>query len=680
MTTTMLFYLTMTILLGFSVALFQYKPWFKSDKIYWVLSVLRALSIAALLLLLFNPKINLNFSRIIKPKLNILLDNTQSIKFLNKDKILDSVYNILISNKTLNEKFDIESYTFDKDLNATSRLDFKAPQTNLGKSLQTLNEIQMELYRDDQAAAILISDGNQTIGSSYLYNSNSNSQPVFPLMLGDSTAYLDLKIQHLNVNKYTFLGNIFPVEVFVNYNVNRNIRTDLRVYSANTLVAKKTVSLTPKDNSQSIEIFLKANKIGLQSYRLSLDPLLDEKLTTNNFKEFGIEVIDQQIKIALISDSSHPDLGAFKSMISTQKNYSIELLSPASFLDSAEDYTIAILYQPNSNFSRVYDLIKNNNINTFTVGGTHTDWGFLNNIQTNFKQEITQQYESFQAFINPNFDAFALDAEDFEKYPPLKSVFGATKLTGQNRILLYKSINNLSSQQPLLFSFESNGSRHIVLLAENIWKWRLYVYRQQQLFKKVDDYFMALFKYLSTQQSADRLRVNHESIFDGSTPIVIYAQYFGVNFEFNRNANIEIEITSKDLEATAKFPMLLENNTYAANLESLKPGSYSYKVRLKNKEFSKAGRFEILPYNIESQFLNADISKLRELASQTKAKAFYDFQTEILIQELTNNKRFKSIQKVEKKSVPLIHFKWLLLILIFSLASEWFLRKYNGLI
>ena len=191
---------------------------------------------------------------------------------------------------------------------------------------------------------------------------------------------------------------------------------------------------------------------------------------------------------------------------------------------------------------------------------------------------------------------------------------------------------------------------------------------------------MALFKYLSTQQSADRLRVNHESIFDGSTPIVIYAQYFGVNFEFNRNANIEIEITSKDLEATVKFPMLLENNTYAANLESLKPGSYSYNVRLKNKEFSKAGRFEILPYNIESQFLNADISKLRELASQTKAKAFYDFQTEILIQELTNNKRFKSIQKVEKKSVPLVHFKWLLLILIISLASEWFLRKYNGLI
>ena len=86
MTTALLFYLTITILLGLAVALFQYKPWLKSDKTYWILSILKALSIGALLLLLFNPKTNLNNSRIVKPKLCILLDNTQSVKFLNKDK------------------------------------------------------------------------------------------------------------------------------------------------------------------------------------------------------------------------------------------------------------------------------------------------------------------------------------------------------------------------------------------------------------------------------------------------------------------------------------------------------------------------------------------------------------------------------------------------------------------
>ena len=88
----------------------------------------------------------------------------------------------------------------------------------------------------------------------------------------------------------------------------------------------------------------------------------------------------------------------------------------------------------------------------------------------------------------------------------------------------------------------------------------------------------------------------------------------------------------------------------------------------------------ILPFNIEAQFINADIDQLRLLAEQTKGKAYFDNEVGDLVNMLTDNDNFKSIQKVEKKSVPLIHFKWLLLILIISLGSEWFLRKYNGLI
>jgi hypothetical protein len=100
---------------------------------------------------------------------------------------------------------------------------------------------------------------------------------------------------------------------------------------------------------------------------------------------------------------------------------------------------------------------------------------------------------------------------------------------------------------------------------------------------------------------------------------------------------------------------------------------------LKNKQFSVAGRFKILPFNIEAQFTNADVDQLRLLAAQTKGKAYFDSEVGNLIKLLISNDNFKSLQKVEKKSVPLIHFKWLLMMLIINLASEWFLRKYNGL-
>ena len=217
-------------------------------------------------------------------------------------------------------------------------------------------------------------------------------------------------------------------------------------------------------------------------------------------------------------------------------------------------------------------------------------------------------------------------------------------------------------------------------MAEDVWKWRMYCYRQHQSFKKIDNYFRSIFQYLSTQKSTNRLKVSHASIFDGSERIAVYAQFFGENFEFNSNADMEIEIKSKNLKKPLIFPMLIENRTYVANLESLQPGSYSYKVRLRNKQFSTAGRFEILPFSIEKQFLNANLTQLQQLALQTNGQLFYENTVDNLISKLLANEQYKSIQKVEKKSVPLIHFKLLLLMLLLSLASEWFIRKYFGLI
>ena len=672
----LLLYITVIAIIALLVALFQYKPWRKSATFLWMLTTFRALSIGVLLLLILNPKTDLNISRIAKPKLSILVDNTQSIQFLNRTELLNSTLKKLSENGLLNEKFEIQSYKFDKDFTLLDSLDYTGTQTNIGKSLETINAI----HKDDQAAVVLLSDGNQTIGNSYLYQSKFLSQAVFPVVIGDTTTYVDLKIQQLNVNKYTFTGNTFPVEIFVNYNGSRNIQSNLKIYSGASLLFDKPLQLSPESNSMSTIAYLKAKRIGLQRFRAVLSPLTEEKLTSNNSVEFGIEVIDQQIKIALISESSHPDLGAIKAMLETQNNYEIELLSPEKFLNNASAYTVAVLYQPNNRFKSAYEAIEKYNINTFTIGGTFTDWSFLNDIQSNFNQEATTQNEVYQGTSNQNFEDFVLEPINFENYPPLATVFGSTTLKGQNNILIFKKVNNINTQQPMLFSYSNAGKRNVVLLAEDVWKWRMYCYRQHQSFKKIDNYFRSIFQYLSTQKSTNRLKVSHASIFEGSERIAVYAQFFGENFEFNSNADMEIEIKSKNLKKPLIFPMLIENRTYVANLESLQPGSYSYKVRLKNKQFSRAGRFEILPFSIEKQFLNANLTQLQQLALQTNGQLFYENTVDNLISKLLANEQYKSIQKVEKKSVPLIHFKLLLLMLLLSLASEWFIRKYFGLI
>ena len=68
------------------------------------------------------------------------------------------------------------------------------------------------------------------------------------------------------------------------------------------------------------------------------------------------------------------------------------------------------------------------------------------------------------------------------------------------------------------------------------------------------------------------------------------------------------------------------------------------------------------------------------MAINTNAKAFYPSQIDKLIDELLKKESFPAVQKEIVKKSPLIDWIWLLIILVISLTTEWFLRKYNGML
>ena len=103
-------------------------------------------------------------------------------------------------------------------------------------------------------------------------------------------------------------------------------------------------------------------------------------------------------------------------------------------------------------------------------------------------------------------------------------------------------------------------------------------------------------------------------------------------------------------------------------------------VRELNSNSVYSGSFEILDFDIEKQFVNPDLAKLTQLANQTKVQLTFPDKVDLLIKSLLENKEYKSVQKSIIKKIPLIDWVWLLIILVLSLASEWFLRKYNGML
>ena len=141
-----------------------------------------------------------------------------------------------------------------------------------------------------------------------------------------------------------------------------------------------------------------------------------------------------------------------------------------------------------------------------------------------------------------------------------------------------------------------------------------------------------------------------------------------------------ISLKNKETGDVVTQPLVLKNNYYESDLNSLKAGEYTFTVSANNGESTRSGSIKILDYNVEQQFLNANVTKLQQVATNSGGSSYFIANPNELFTNLMNDQRFTTIQRSTKNVVPLIDFKILLILIVGSLTIEWFLRKYNGLI
>ena len=677
MNNTVLFYIVIAGVAALLLALFQYmyKSKVKSNLKY-SLTALRAITIFGILLLLINPKFESNTYYDEKPTLVIAVDNSESVSYLEQTDNVNSVLDAISNNSELNERFNIQRYSFGKSVNSLDSLSYDERQSNISEALKQFGEV----YANQTAPILLLSDGNQTYGSDYSYISKTVGQPVYPVILGDSTVYSDLRIKQLNVNRYVYLKNQFPIEIITKYNGTESINTELKIWSGNSVVFRKPLQFNENKTSEIVSTALTASTVGVKTYRVELTPLTNEKNTVNNSKNFGVEVIDQKTNIALVYDRLHPDLGALKKSIESNEQRSVSILKPKDYLNTINDFQLVILYQPNNSFNSVLSEITKQKLNSFIVTGTTTNWSLLNNSQIFFKQTITNQTEDFQPNLNRNYNTFIIDNLTFEDFPPLKSEFGNLEFLVPHDVILTKSVNGIDTSQPMLSTFEADNTKHALLAGEGLWRWRSQAYLNSESFNDFDNFIGKLIQYLGSNKKRNRINIDYKSFYNGNDDVIISAQYFNKNFEFDNSAALTIVIKNKTDDSVREVPLLLNDGNYRVDLSGIESGAYDFTIKHNTESVSASGSFEVLEYNVEQQFLNADIDKLESLATASSGKAFFSTDINGLITDLLSDNRYATIQKSTKNIVPLIDWKYLLALIALSLFIEWFIRKYNGLI
>ena len=656
------------------ISLFQYyKTIKKGDKVAFLFAFLRFLSVFAILLLLINPSFKKRTYFSEKPKLVASVDNSSSIKHLDLDNEVDQIVNRLKQDEELNSRFDLEFYSFSEDIKDTLALSYDGLQTNIARSLEQLDQV----YKNKTAPIILISDGNQTYGKDYQYLGPGFKQQIYPVAVGDTSAVFDTKINRLNVNRYAFLKNKFPVEIFLSYNGKEEINTTLNISSGGNNVYSKNIDFSKDKTSEVVNFSLPASMPGIQVFNVNLQPVSGEKNTINNATSFAVEVIDQKTNVLIVSNILHPDIGAFKKSIESNERRSVTVKSPLEVSD-LEEYQLIILYQPNSRFNTLFEQVVEQRKNYFIVAASSTDWVFLNRIQEKYKQEITRQTEYYLPRFNGNYTSFLIDDLGFRDFPPLIGNFGEIAVNGPSDVILYRNINEIETSDPLLLTSEEDGIRTGMLLGEGIWRWRATAYLQNENFENFDEFLGKIVQYLASNKRKSRLNTIADPFYYGNTGVLIKAEYFTKNYEFDSRGNLQIDIRNKETGATQTVPMLLKNNSYEINLSSLQAGTYDFTVRVVGENLSSSGTFTVLAYDVEQQFIGSDVTKLSQLATNTKGQLYFSDQMDGLIEDLISDDRYKIVQKSNETVVSLIDWKYLLLLIVILLTAEWFLRKYYG--
>jgi hypothetical protein len=661
--------ITLAIIVALGIVWFQYfNKNKKRDKTIVLLSFLRFISMFSVFLLLINPKFNKKSLSVEKANLVLLVDNSSSLA--KNSELVIRTLNKLRKQEDLIDKFNIETYQFGENLRSFDSLNFSDKKTDFSGALKTISEI----YDKSNSIAVLLSDGNQTIGRDYEFYAQELKFPVYPIVVGDTIKYEDVSIGQVNANKYAFLKNKFPVEFYVSYEGDSNINLPVVVTVNGKNIYREQIQLSGNKNSKKINKVINANTVGVKTISVAVGTLENEKNTANNSKTIAIEVIDEKTKIAIVSSISHPDVGSLKKAIESNEQRSVTIIAPNE-KSNLDDFDVFLFYQPNASFKDLYNFTANKKSSIFTIVGTDTDLVFLNKIQSQYITETSYPVQEVLGVLNTSFSRYNLSEFNMDDYPPLRNSSGDVIFSGASEALLTMNIRGVELSNPLLALTELDGVKSGVLFGEDIWKWRLQDYRNNQTFENFDQFISKLILFLADAKNKDRLNIDYNPIYEGVGNAKVTATYFDETFVFDEKAILTLKLNKSKL-----IPMLLKGSYYEADLSDLEAGDYSFTISVKNQNISTSGKFKILDFDVEQQFLSSNSNKLQNLATTTAGALFYPEETGQLIKQLLEETKYLPTQKSSKKVVSLVDFKLLLALIILSFTLEWFIRKYNGLI
>ncbi|MCJ0742681.1 vWA domain-containing protein [Pedobacter montanisoli] len=651
------------------------------------LTIARALAVSLIAFLLFAPLIKKVSHTLEKPLIVIAQDNSLSVvqaeaPSFNAKKYQNDLQQL---SKKLSEKFEVKTYSFGDSVRQGLNFSGKDKTTNANALITQIND---ELLNRNVGAIILATDGIFNRGGNPAYELNKIKSPVYTIALGDTLPKKDALVANVNYNNLVYLDNDFTLDIQVQATDSKGEETRLTILEDGNKIKEEPISINSSAFVKDIAVKLKASKMGMHKYTISIAPLKNEITTRNNSQTIFVEVIDGRQKILLAAASPHPDLAVIRQAATQNKHYEVDVVL-ADELDNIDlsKYNLVILHQlPSAVFNNnaFFNKLQQSKLSCWFILGAQSNVNALNQIQKSvqFVRSSNNTQEVF-GYLTNNFTLFNIelpDVKQLQQYDPLISPTANFRINGANYTVLNQRIGRVNTESPLWFFMTDDDKKLSFLLAEGIWKWKLEEAKSEKNYPFVNELINKTIQYLSVKDDKRKFKVYPaKSTFEENENIVLNATLYNDAYEPVNTP--EVNVVLKNTEGkTFNYAFSKTTNAYHLDAGMLPKGTYSYtaSTTLGEKKYEAKGLIYINETIVEYQQTTANHQLLSQISVQSGGKMYLPDNLLKIADEIEKSDKVKTISYEDRKFEELISLKWLFILILLLLSAEWFLRKRNG--
>lgn len=679
-----------------------------------LLTVLRALGLALLIVTLFEPLLRLRQSETVKPRIAVAVDVSRSMNIndrsIQRGTVARSAYQQLID--ALGDEADV--FLFDGrlrpfQLRLADSITFAGYRSDLGGAIRNIANMADE---QRYGAVVLVSDGNHNDGDQPLYAAEKSGMGVYAVGIGDTIAPSDVKVASILGRGLAILQQPVPIAVDIEQVGNIEGSAELVLKDNDQIVARQQVMLSQSVKTRRASLSWTPATEGIHKVVAELVWSGKEFTKRNNAVQIFVKVQKNKRRILLVAGSPSPDVTFIKSAIEVDPT--VEVVTRIqrdgnAFYEGSIDAAalkdvqalILVGYPTSLSAAGALDILaeKAKRTSLLFVPSFNVDYGKLSRlgdaipftVKSNRPQELLVMPDVSSSITAEPVMKIRGDDSDIDTWnqlPPIYRTEMFVEPASNATVLSSLKVGSAAIDEPLIIKSERAGVRSLALTGYGLYRWKLLGQAQSASRGAfVQDVLQSFVgnsvKWLSVRDDEKRveIRSTHEYYSVGEQ-VRFTASVLDQTFSVVDDAEVRIELSgpggTRKVIATG-----IGNGRYNASAGMFAPGDYTYKgtASLRGVELgSDNGRFTVGELGIEESALTMNSSLLRILAQRSGGVFVAPDKIDSLLKALEEDSRLDAIARTSDREYALYHLPWFVAAALSAFAAEWFIRKRKGLV